>query len=443
MFKDGTRHSSKALLKQLSFTVSPPAGCRRFSGPAHFYSNKQLELYAARKANRLSLRQLVFFGRSMDEERLIKSANYVRTELPVRISHRIRDMQNLPYVVVSEEHVSQVYELYWEAFEKLRHYPQINTRKDNDQFCVFLRSILNEHAAVIPILSLGLSISSPHLSSDELDSFMRRMLVSRISRRVLAEHHLALSQGLAEQEQSKGEHGNVGIIFPNLNVKRSVDKFIRLLLSEDSFSDPLRQHSPLQSLKELPKIIIDGETDATFPYIREHLEYIILELLLNAVYSTALQLQKAPDKVPGVIHATISSNADEVYVRISDQGGGLMLLESQIPSDLFSFSHHRNTTRMSDDRIDALQHLSRRKEGLMGKVSERLLPKSEDSSLALQKDSQKPTTQRQRMGLGLPLSNIYATYFGGTLKLVSMDGWGTDVYLTLPRLGTNLEGIEV
>jgi hypothetical protein len=136
-------------------------------------------------------------------------------------------------------------------------------------------------AAVIPILSLGLSISSPYLSSDELDSFMRRMLVSRISRRVLAEHHLALSQGLAEQEQSKGEHSNVGIIFPNLSIKRSVDKFIRLLLSEDSFSDPLRQHSPLQGLKELPKIVIDGETDATFPYIREHLEYIILELLLN------------------------------------------------------------------------------------------------------------------------------------------------------------------
>jgi pyruvate dehydrogenase kinase 2/3/4 len=137
-----------------------------------------------------------------------------------------------------------------------------------------------------------------------------------------------------------------------------------------------------------------------------------------------------------------------------------MLLDSQTPSDLFSFSHHRNTTRMSGDVIDALQDLSRRKGGLMGKVSERLLPiKNEEVSPSVQQEGYKPTTQRQRMGLGLPLSNIYATYFGGTLKLVSMDGWGrlshnfdalklrflagTDVYLTLPRLGTNLEGIEV
>ena len=29
-----------------------------------------------------------------------------------------------------------------------------------------------------------------------------------------------------------------------------------------------------------------------------------------------------------------------------------------------------------------------------------------------------------RMGLGLPLSNIYARYFGGSLDLVSLDGWG-------------------
>lgn len=29
-----------------------------------------------------------------------------------------------------------------------------------------------------------------------------------------------------------------------------------------------------------------------------------------------------------------------------------------------------------------------------------------------------------RMGLGLPLSNIYARYFGGSLELMSLDGWG-------------------
>ena len=40
-----------------------------------------------------------------------QSANYVRTELPVRIAHRLRDLQVLPYVVVTQEGVAKVYEV--------------------------------------------------------------------------------------------------------------------------------------------------------------------------------------------------------------------------------------------------------------------------------------------------------------------------------------------
>jgi Mitochondrial branched-chain alpha-ketoacid dehydrogenase kinase len=42
---------------------------------------------------------------------LLQSANYVRTELPVRIAHRIRDLQDLPYIVVMQEGVAKVYEV--------------------------------------------------------------------------------------------------------------------------------------------------------------------------------------------------------------------------------------------------------------------------------------------------------------------------------------------
>ena len=78
-----------------------------------------------------------------------------------------------------------------------------------------------------------------------------------------------------------------------------------------------------------------------------------------------------------------------------------MLYDSQIPSDLYSFSHHRNSTRLDLDRIGALKGITG--QGLWGTVDE---------------------MSGTKMGLGLPLSNIYATYFGGTLDLVSSDGWG-------------------
>jgi hypothetical protein len=73
-------------------------------------------------------------------------------------------------------------------------------------------------------------------------------------------------------------------------------------------------------------------------------------------------------------------------------------------------------------------------------------PKQDEPSIPPRPEGSKDNlglAAHPRIGIGLPMSNIFSTYFGGSLELVSLDGWGTDVYLRLPKLGTNLEGIEV
>jgi hypothetical protein len=44
-------------------------------------------------------------------------------------------------------------------------------------------------------------------------------------------------------------------------------------------------------------------------------------------------------------------------------------------------------------------------------------------------------------GYGLPISRLYARYFGGDLQIISMEGYGTDAYLHLNRLGNVQVGL--
>ncbi|KAF9247070.1 alpha-ketoacid dehydrogenase kinase [Melanogaster broomeanus] len=414
---------------------------RSLSTAIHFYQNRQLDLYAAKEAHRLTLRQLVFFGRQMDEDRLIKSANYVRTELPVRIAHRIRDLQALPYVVVTQEGVARVYELYWSAFEKFRRFPQVTNLSENQTFCEFLEAILDEHAPVIPSLSLGLSLASPHLPPESLDSFMRRMLVSRTSRRVLAEHHVALTKSLGNNSSNSHKDPHVGIIYTALNLKASIDKCVKLLRNRPhDIEDESGENVPNRGW---PEVIVDGHLDTTFAYIREHLEYILFELLKNAMRATGLKHRDSATLPP--IYATIVAGENDVGVRISDQGGGLCSASIQLPSDLFSFSHIRNATRMDDNRLGALRTASSRgvKATFAEQVGEWQVNKTERTQEGKDPEREAGIAPHPRIGLGLPMSNIFSTYFGGSLELVSLDGWGTDVFLRLPKLGTNLEGISL
>ncbi len=97
---------------------------------------------------------------------------------------------------MTNQHLEDVYQKYWSAFETFRRFPHIKSMDDNEKFCNLLRRLLDDHLTIIPSLTIGIVESSHHLQPQQLDKFMERMLRSRISRRVLAEQHIALSEAL-------------------------------------------------------------------------------------------------------------------------------------------------------------------------------------------------------------------------------------------------------
>ena len=47
------------------------------------------------------------------------------------------------------------------------------------------------------------------------------------------------------------------------------------------------------------------------------------------------------------------------------------------------------------------------------------------------------------LGYGLPISKSYARYFGGDVSIMSMEGYGTDAFVYLRRLGDSREPLPV
>jgi hypothetical protein len=94
------------------------------------------------------------------------------------LAHRLRDIQTLPYIVVTNPHISHVYELYYKAFEAFRRVKEIKTLEDNDRYCSVLRQMLKEHLTVIPGLAMGVLECRDLVRPEEMDKFMNTLLRS-------------------------------------------------------------------------------------------------------------------------------------------------------------------------------------------------------------------------------------------------------------------------
>ncbi|CRK37147.1 hypothetical protein BN1708_007337 [Verticillium longisporum] len=394
--------------------------------------------WVAREARPISLRQLMVFGRSLTEARLLSSANYVRTELPTRIAHRIRDMQQLPYGVVTNPHISDVYQLYHNAFDTFRKVKEVKTLEENDHLCSIIGKMLKTHLTVIPKLAMGILESNGHIDPAVLDHFMNTILRSRISRRVIAEQHLALTETFGADWFSPGaklhESDFIGEVFIKCVARDVVERCSSAVekLARSTYGPDVR----------VPEIKINGHLDASFPFILSHIEYIIGELLRNAVQAVIERQQRlateggldAAAAQPPPIEVTICEAQQHVMIRISDQGGGIPT--NELPY-LWSFSSGPQSRRRLENlrRVPKLaatmQELHVSDE--LGRAD--LKTPSYESSLA----SLTGRPPNLRLGIGLPLSRVYAEYWAGGLELHSLWGYGVDAFLQISKLGNKNE----
>merc|ERR1712146_528885 len=136
-----------------------------------------------------------------------------------------------------------------------------------------------------------------------------------------------------------------------------------------------------------------------------HMHYILLELLKNAMRSTVETHRNKSGRLP-MVQIMIAHGDEDVTFKICDEGGGI--------------------PRSEIDAVWTYLHSSATRPPIAEDLKQENRHNTSVGVLA-------------GYGMGLPLSRIYAEYFGGNLDIKSMEGFGTDCYLHLCRLGVNCE----
>eukprot|EP00929_Paragymnodinium_shiwhaense_P008648 TRINITY_DN112606_c0_g1_i1.p1 TRINITY_DN112606_c0_g1~~TRINITY_DN112606_c0_g1_i1.p1 ORF type:complete len:423 (-),score=31.83 TRINITY_DN112606_c0_g1_i1:156-1424(-) len=144
------------------------------------------------------------------------------------------------------------------------------------------------------------------------------------------------------------------------------------------------------------------QQDISLSFVPRYLFLIVQELLKNSIAATLLRLRQV-ESVHGVVsekmlkeckvRVAVCADAHRILIRIRDRAGGI-----------------------SDENSDRIWRytFSDTPEDLQSRFQEQCLIDGP--------------------GVGLPMAKLYTTYLGGSLDLLTMPSWGTDVYLSFDRI---------
>ncbi|XP_057475597.1 pyruvate dehydrogenase (acetyl-transferring) kinase, mitochondrial-like [Actinidia eriantha] len=350
----------------------------------------EVQRWGAMKQTGVSLRYMMEFGSTPTHRNLLISAQFLQKELSIRIARRAIELATLPYGLSQKPAILQVRDWYLDSFRDLRSVPEIKDTNDELEFTQMIKMIKVRHNNVVPTMALGVQqlkkALNPKIDYEDMDDihqFLDRFYLSRIGIRMLIGQHVAL-------HDPNPPPNCVGYI----HTKMSPVEVARTA-SEDARSICLREYG------SAPDITIYGDPNFTFPYVPTHLHLMVFELVKNSLRAVQERFMDS-DKIAPPIRIIVADGIEDVTIKVSDEGGGIP--RSGLPK-IFTYLYSTAKNPL-DEQSDLLT--------------------ANVATMA-------------GYGYGLPISRLYARYFGGDLQMISMEGYGTDAYLHLSRLADSQE----
>lgn len=259
-----------------------------------------IESYSAKPTTPVSLEYLLEIGKEKDH---LNVAQYVHHELPIRLARRIKSIQLLPFIVGINPYIRSIYDLYHTSFMSILSLPKPVDQESQELLAKKLDELTESHLNVIPILAKGFAECGKYMKKDSAQSFLDGMIQARIGIRLIAEHFLGL--------QYKSDDW-VGVVNKYVSPNRLISQV------SENVTDICEMN-----YGQAPHFQVNGRLDTTLAYVPIHLEYILTELLKNAMRATVEYSKKTNRRSLPDLLISIAHGDSDVTIRIRDEGGGI------------------------------------------------------------------------------------------------------------------------
>lgn len=381
--------------------------------------------YASQPLAKFSILALYDQSRKLDNSTILQFARNTAEQLLAYNARRLRRFRNLPYLVMLNPSISQLYSMYLKSMSLLltASLNPPSTVEENERFTQeVVNNFIEIHADTLPILSKGFAEVIHLVSTNTIKTFLDEHLKERISMRLIAHQHILLTDSLASNLYVKG--GKFNGVVKELDIRSVIQRNADLvndicLMKYDQLMavtiDTNLYPPNFWNLRDAPPSLLKlkNETDPIiFPYIEFHLDYILMELFKNSFRA------HIENHVPEPVQVTISTCDKPSYLemRIRDKGKG-------IPPNVVKHMFDYSFTTYESGEGESFKTLN--------------VPPGEAANTVA------------GMGYGLPLLRNYIEIFNdtldeevaghleegevtptkGLLTVQSYYGWGTDVYL--------------
>eukprot|EP00092_Neocalanus_flemingeri_P040770 GFUD01044386.1.p1 GENE.GFUD01044386.1~~GFUD01044386.1.p1 ORF type:complete len:573 (+),score=88.69 GFUD01044386.1:101-1720(+) len=365
-----------------------------------FEQIQKMEFYSKFTPTSVSLSHFLDHGAT--GLRVEESYLFLRREIPVRLANMLMELELLPTELLTEPACKSILTQYSQSFSDVLAFENLTPSEITyEDFNKLLSVIRHRHQDTVPHMAEALhnlrdagnlNVNSKDRLNQAIQYFLDRLYMSRISIQMLVSQHKAL---YCPEESIKSNPGGrlKGTIDPKCD---AVDVARNAFENATFLCEQIYMDAPKLNIEWVD--LTDGGKDSVdFVYIPSHLYHMFFEVFKNSMRAT-MEFHENSDTIPE-INVRIVKSAQDISIKVCDQGGGI---SRSVAENIFLYLYTSATrVKLSDADMGGTTSTS---------------------------------TPMHGLGYGLPLSRLYARYFGGDMKVASVDGYGTDTYIYLKAL---------